>query len=364
MKYCISVFLIILAFAACKEPEDSNSSSTDVSNFQVQIDILDGSTGFVSITASADNALLFEYDFGDGSISSTPNGYIEYNYASGGFYEVSVKAIGAGDRFLKYTENIVVDFGDPDNLLPGYTTPLSYDGMDLVWADEFTGNTLNSSIWKHEIGDGCPNLCGWGNNELEYYRAQNTTLANGVVTVEARQENFGGRNYTSSRIKTQGNYAFKYGRVDIRAKMPRGKGMWPALWMLGSNITSEGWPSCGEVDIMEMIGGKESITYGTAHWDFQGTYASDGDNYDNQVGIDDEFHVFSIDWDPNRIIWYFDDKEYYTLSITDPEMSEFHQSFFFILNVAVGGNWPGSPDATTEFPAQMQVDYVRVFQDQ
>lgn len=352
-----------MTILACKDSTEDDNSSGEISNFQVQIDIVDGSTGLINVTASADNVSQFEYDFGDGSVLSTSNGFIEYTYTSGGFYTVIVKAFESSGRFLKYEESIVVDLGNPDNLLPGYTSALSYDGMDLVWADEFSGNVIDGSIWVHELGNGCPSLCGWGNNELQYYRAQNTTVANGVATIEARGEAFGNNNYTSSRLKTQGKYSFKYGRVDIRAKMPHGKGLWPALWLLGNNINEVSWPDCGEIDIMEMIGDKESITYGTAHWDFENTYASSGGNYNNGEDLDQEFHVYSIDWDPQRIIWFLDDKEYYTLSITDPEMSEFHQPFFFILNVAVGGNWPGQPDSATEFPTSMEVDFVRVFQD-
>ena len=149
--------------------------------------------------------------------------------------------------------------------------------------------------------------------------------------------------------------------------MPKGQGIWPALWMLGNNINSAGWPECGEIDIMEMIGGigKDNITHGTIHWGVDGNHASSGGKYSLQSGImADEYHVFSIIWDESSIVWLMNDQKFYTVSIAPASMSEFHQQFFFIMNLAVGGNWPGSPDSSTVFPQKMKVDYVRVFQKQ
>jgi beta-glucanase (GH16 family) len=162
-----------------------------------------------------------------------------------------------------------------------------------------------------------------------------------------------------------GKKAFQYGSIDIRAKLPEGQGIWPALWMLGSNFPTIGWPSCGEIDIMEMIGGqgRENTVHGTVHWDNNGQYASFGDSYSLSQGtLNDEFHVFSIVWNSQSIRWYINDIQYNQVDITPAALSEFHQQFFFIFNIAVGGNWPGSPDGTTSFPQQMYVDYVRVFQ--
>ncbi|MFK7906184.1 MAG: Calx-beta domain-containing protein, partial [Chitinophagales bacterium] len=151
----------------------------------------------------------------------------------------------------------------------GYTTPMSYTGRTLVWNDEFEGSSLSSN-WTHEIGTG---NSGWGNNELQYYRAENTTIQNGLLVIEAKKESFGGRAYTSSRLVTQGKQSFQYGRIDIRAAMPKGQGLWPALWMLGDSFATTGWPSCGEIDIMEMVGGNtvnDATTHGTIHWDDEG----------------------------------------------------------------------------------------------
>lgn len=248
------------------------------------------------------------------------------------------------------------------------TSPLSYDGYSLVWNDEFNGSTLNSSNWTHEIGDGCSNnLCGWGNNELEYYRSENSTVADGLLTITAKQENFGGRDYTSSRLKTQGKQFFTYGRVDIRAKLPRGQGIWPALWMLGESITTVSWPASGEIDIMEMIGGtinREKTTHGTIHYSNAAgdrEYTGGSTTVENGL-LADAFHVFSIDWNTSKITWSLDGVPFHSQQITSSERTEFHENFFFLFNVAVGGEWPGSPNADTQFPQQMQVDYIRVFQ--
>lgn len=243
----------------------------------------------------------------------------------------------------------------------GYESPLTYSGYSLVWSDEFSGNTLNTNDWTHEIGNGCPNLCGWGNSELQSYRSQNTTVADGHLTIEAKQEASG--LYTSSRIKTQGKQFFKYGRIDIRAKIPRGNGLWPALWMLGESISSVGWPRSGEIDIMEMIGGSNSTTLGTAHW-FNGGHNYTGGNTTIASGeLADEFHVYSIIWTAQSISWYLDDdpQPFFVLDISPSELSEFRENFFFLFNIAVGGTLGGSVD-NSNLPQTMVVDYIRVFQ--
>ncbi|HPH46598.1 MAG TPA: glycoside hydrolase family 16 protein, partial [Chryseolinea sp.] len=207
---------------------------------------------------------------------------------------------------------------------------------------------------------------GWGNNELQYYTNANTIMQDGYLTIKAKKETMGGYNYTSSRIITKGKQEFKYGRIDIRAILPKGQGIWPALWMLGSNISTVGWPKCGEIDIMEMIGGganRDNRVYGTVHWDNAGAYASYGGNKTLSEGIfADKFHVFSIVWNEEEIIWYLDDVQYHVISLEPAELSEFKSDYFVIFNVAVGGNWPGAPDATLIFPQRMIVDYIRVFQ--
>ncbi len=243
----------------------------------------------------------------------------------------------------------------------GATSPTSYAGYTAVWGDEFDGTALNEADWSYEIGTGNG---GWGNNELQYYRRENTKVADGNLVIEAKRESFAGSQYTSSRLVTLDKQSFQFGRIDIRAVLPQGQGIWPALWMLGSNFKTTSWPGCGEIDIMEMVGGggKENTVHGTVHWDNNGSYANYGGSTTKSSGtFSDQYHVFSILWDEDYIRWLVDNVEYHVIDIRPSALSEFRQPFFFIFNVAVGGNWPGSPDATTSFPQQMIVDYVRVF---
>ena len=263
--------------------------------------------------------------------------------------------------------------GDDGWIIPsfsGYESPNSYEGYDLVWSDEFDGSQLNSSDWGYDIGTGNG---GWGNNELQYYTNRNLYLKDGLLVIRADEETFGGRSYTSSRIKTQGKKNFQYGRIDIRARMPEGQGMWPALWMLGENINQVSWPYCGEVDIMEMVGGgsgRDNRVVGTAHWNKGGLSASYdpvsfGTPKTMPENLSENFHVYSIAWTSNRMIWYVDDVQYHVMAIDNSdELAAFKKQFFLIFNVAVGGNWPGSPNSATVFPQRMVVDYVRVFQDE
>lgn len=242
----------------------------------------------------------------------------------------------------------------------GYITPTSYVGYDLAWADEFDGNSIDGDCWTHERGAG-----GWGNQELQTYTdsPDNSYIADGNLILEAKKE---GDNYTSARMITKGKKSFTFGRVDIRAILPEGQGIWPALWMLGENISSVGWPNCGEIDIMELLGHEPSTTHGTGHWGPQGQGWSffEGEPYNLANGkFSDEFHVFSIIWEADRIEYLVDDNKFFTLSrsMVNGEYP-FNNDFFFIFNIAVGGKWPGYPDATTQFPQQMIIDYIRVFQ--
>jgi hypothetical protein len=355
--------LVIVLLSACDGKKIINTD--DPSNLMVEITISDDGSGMVHIAATADNAIEYQLRIGtnDENVVINTTGIFEHIFLQTGNYQIEVRAYGLSGKYIKEVRLISVIVGNEVSVEDGYTTPLEYDGYLLVWNDEFDGSTLNSDNWVFEIGNGCPN-CGWGNNELQYYRQENAWVDGQVLTIEARNENYQGSNYTSTRIKTQDKKSFKYGRVDIRALLPKGQGIWPALWMLGNNITSVGWPKCGEIDIMEMIGGsgREKTVYGTVHWDYNG-HVSAGESYSLTSGIfANEYHVFSIIWDETYITWYVNDIQFYQIDITPDHMTEFHQSFFFIFNVAVGGNWPGNPDATTFFPQQMRVDYIRVFQ--
>ena len=235
------------------------------------------------------------------------------------------------------------------------------DSGNLVWSDEFNGSSLDSSNWVYDIGTGSG---GWGNNELEYYtnRSQNVQVTGGNLVITAQKEAYGGMNYTSARIKTKGLRQFTYGKIEARIKLPSGEtqGIWPAFWMLGSNIDSAIWPKCGEIDIMERVN-KNSVVNGTVHWDNNGQYASFGRTSGN---IDfSQYHVYRIEWDSKYIRWFVDGAQFNEILIENGtgNTEEFQKPFFILFNLAVGGNWPGSPNGATTFPAKMYVDYVRVY---
>ena len=246
----------------------------------------------------------------------------------------------------------------------GYDAPTSYAGYSLAWSDEFNGTSLDPAVWTFETGTGSG---GWGNNELEYYtdRSENTSLQNGKLVIHALKESFGSAAYTSARIKTQGKKEFTFGRIDIRAILPKGKGVWPALWMLGGNINTVGWPACGETDIMELLGQEPTKVYGTLHFGSLSNHGQRGSNYVLTTGsFSDQFHVFSLEWKQDQVNFYIDNNLYQTITKVDigAYPYPFNAPFFFIFNVAIGGNWPGNPDPTTYLPQWMIVDYVRVYQ--
>ena len=366
MKYLFLLLSLSFLITACSDKDNASPSDpNDPMDLELNFLVYENGSGIVVITATATNATEYHFYMGDDDNEAIVlnDGTYEHTYVSSGSYLVEVRAYGASGRYLKKTKRIIVPAEDPVNVGQGYSTPFSYDGMELVWNDEFFGSTLNEEDWSHDIGNGCPDLCGWGNNELEYYRPENTWVENGVLTLEARKENFEGSAYTSGKIVTRNKQAFQYGRIDIRATLPKGQGIWPALWMLGTNQPIVGWPKCGEIDIMEMIGGngRENRVSGNAFWDNNGV-TDDPKLYTLDSGIfADEYHVFSITWDELEICWFVDDVMYHNLDISPAARSEFQNPFYLIFNVAVGGNWPGNPDATTAFPTSMKVDYVRVF---
>lgn len=363
--YSFLVLIFAIGFiSGCGSDEDEPEVKAPT-NLTVSVDVTTDGSGKVTFTASAEGATYYELEPGD-EASAIPkkatNGAFSYLYEESGNYTATVTAFATEDLFISTTEEITVSvfISIPAT---GYSTPTEYDGMVSYWAEEFDGSELNLNDWKFEIGDGCPDVCGWGNNELEYYKSGNTSIVDGHLVITAKKESAGSKNYTSSRIITRGKKSVKYGRIDVRAVMPKGQGIWPAIWMLGESIGTLNWPQCGEIDIMEMIGGsgREKTVHGTIHYD-DGGYKSNTGHYDLPSGLlSDKFHVFSIVWTDEMITWYIDDIKYSEYELTAAR-AEFKEEFFFILNVAVGGNWPGSPDATLIFPQRMIVDYIRVFQ--
>lgn len=225
-----------------------------------------------------------------------------------------------------------------------------------IWSDEFDGNAVNTSNWSFETGVGDN---GWGNNEQQYYQSSNASVANGILNITARKQSVGGRQYTSARMISRDKRQFTYGRIEARMKLPLGQGLWPAFWMLGSNIGTVGWPACGEIDIMEHTNSSNNIL-GTIHWNgTNGYFYYTGNTYTSAA----DYHVYRIDWTPTAITWYVDGVQFHTANIANNINSteEFHRPHFLLLNLAVGGNLPGQTIDESKLPATMSVDYVRVY---
>lgn len=393
MKFALVLScMLAVSIFSCAD-DDVTPPSTDLPRISISsVTLFEGQENAVfsfKVSTSADYSGEIKVDYATEEI--TAGATIDFIYTSGtliipagsreGFIDVEV----VGDIYKEQDEEFKVVLSNPVNAtivngeglgtirnddtyieIPedGYITPESYTGYELVWGDEFNGTALNMNDWTYEV-----NGNGGGNNELQYYtdRPENSFLSNGNLVIEANEESYQGKQYTSARIVTQNKQLFQYGRIDIRAILPEGQGIWPALWMLGTNISSIGWPACGEIDIMELVGHEPSTVHGTIHSGPQGQGYSNytGDHYTLSSGkFSDQYHVFTLIWEPNSIKWLVDDNQFF--SITNADVSgayPFNDQFFFIFNIAVGGNWPGSPNGTTVFPQQMIVDYVRVFQE-
>ncbi|HYL83350.1 MAG TPA: glycoside hydrolase family 16 protein [Candidatus Angelobacter sp.] len=258
------------------------------------------------------------------------------------------------------------------HLHPPTPPPAPASGYTLVWSDEFNGpdgSAPDPKNWTYDTGGK-----GWGNNELECYtdRLQNAQIQNGNLVITAQQEKIAcsdgtSSNYTSARVKTQGLFSQAYGRFEARIKVPKGQGMWPAFWMLGNNIASAKWPAGGEIDVMENIGREPGTVHGSLHGPSSTGRTSDASAaFTLPVGqsFADDFHLYAVEWEPGTFRFYVDSSLYETVTQAQWPAGGawvFDHPFFIILNVAVGGSWPGSPDTTTQFPQQMLVDYVRVY---
>lgn len=250
------------------------------------------------------------------------------------------------------------------------------NAQPLVWSEEFDSG-LTCSVWSYEIGDGCAQgICGWGNSEFQEYSSDpaNVRVEGGHLVLTALRQ--APDTFTSGRIKTQDRLTVQYGTIEARIQLPDlADGLWPAFWTLGSDITSVGWPACGEIDIVEM-GSAGAIAGGvvnrrvasTAHWDFQGNYATYGLSYTSPTDLNDSFHVYRMEWTPTYIATYIDGIWIWTIDISDPASfggEEFHQPHFLILNLAVGGTYTGiteeSSAITAPFPAEYRVDWIRIY---
>ena len=230
---------------------------------------------------------------------------------------------------------------------------------ELHWSEEFEGTALSGDTWNFELGNGCPDLCGWGNNERQVYTRSNHRLRDGHLVITARRED---TLYTSARITTRDKMEFRYGRVEARAKLPTGTGIWPAIWLLGSNIGEVGWPRCGEIDIMEYVGKNPGVVYTSLH-----TPDSHGNTVNSRKtpveGIEQGFHLYAMEWEPDRIEFFVDGQSVYTFA--PQERTEavwpFDQPFYLIVNLAIGGNFGGPEVDDSIFPQEFVIDYIRIF---
>jgi len=242
--------------------------------------------------------------------------------------------------------------------------------LSLVWSDEFNGAQLDPEMWFFESGDGSQyGIPGWGNNELQWYLPDSARLENGQLAITAREEASNGKNFTSARIITRDRFAFRYGRIEARVRLPGGQGLWPAFWLLPQDFAYGGWAASGEIDVMEAVnlgasGG--NVVHGTIH--YGGEWPNNvytGDSYVVPTDATTDFHDYALEWDAAEMRWYVDgvlyamQNSWYSAAASYP--APFDQPFYILLNVAVGGNWPGSPDGTTVFPQTMEVDFIRVY---
>ena len=237
---------------------------------------------------------------------------------------------------------------------------LNAQERSLVWADEFNGTELNEKDWSFQLGDGCPALCGWGNKERQIYTKRNHRLENGMLFIQARKEN---NHYTSMRISSKGKKEFQYGRFEIRAKLAVGKGVWPAFWLLGSNIDEVGWPLSGEIDVLEYVGRAPQEVFTTLHTqDKNGDFANTKTTHIPK--IEEGFHVYAAEWDAKSIAFFVDGVKVYTFAPKERTAAiwPFDQPFYLLLNLAIGGHFGGPEVDDDIFPQEFIVDYIRVYQ--
>ena len=341
MKNTILSFLlpVLIFVSACSKTNTPSANNTvPPSNLTVTANVSTDSSGNVAFIAAATNATSYDFDFGDGGSLNVVSGITTYKYANSGTYTVNVIAKNGSGLIISKSIQVVVVVTQA-----------------AIWSDEFNINGApDASKWTYDLGAG-----GWGNSELQYYtnRPSNVIVQNGVLKITAVKESYSGSSYTSARIKSQGLYSFTYGRVEISAKLPSAVGTWPALWMLGSNITNTAWPACGEMDIMEQKGNELNKIYGTIHYPGH----SGGGGVGSTLTISNsstQFHKYTLDWSAAAIKMYVDNVLY--LTVPNTGSLPFNQNFFFIINMAMGGTFGGtvSPSFTTD---TMEVDYIRVY---
>jgi len=341
------VFISIAILFSCGGSDQNDELTSTPSNLVVNTVIVgksasnpngDGS-GIINFNISATNATSYKILLGNGETKEIQNGNLTYTYTASGTnsYTVYVSAYNSA-KFVSTSLTLTI-----------YVAPTA------IWFDEFNvDGAPNNAKWGYDLGAG-----GWGNNEAQYYtnRVENVIVQNGVLKIKTIKENYSGSNYTSARILTKDKFSFKYGKVEIKAKLPSGGGIWPALWMLGNNIGTVGWPACGEIDIMENVGNSPDKIYGTLH--HPGHSGGNGDGATvNIANTTTEFHIYCLDWRADFIKFYVDNQLFYTF--TNSANLPFNQNFFIIINSAIGGNFGGIIDPNF-ISSTFEIDYIRVY---
>jgi len=359
------LILLFFVFVSCAKPNADDPDPIDEpeviipSNLTLSITIVgadvnnpngDGS-GLIQCSAIATDAVKYGYRFGTGTELETTSGNMEHTYTEKetNNYTVYVVAYSKTGHSITASKEITV-----------YVT----SQMTLIWSDEFDiDGAPSTSKWNYDMGTG---NWGWGNNELQFYtnRSENVVQKDGNLVITAIKENYQESSYTSARLKTQNKFSFTYGKVEVRANLPEGTGVWPAIWMLGDNITSIGWPACGEIDIMEYVGFQPNVVHSATHTTSSFGNTVNHDSYDLATA-EEAFHVYGIEWTSTEIKFFVDETLHYTYkptAYTDATWP-FNKNQFLILNLAIGGNWGGLHGVDdTIFPQQFLIDYVRVYQ--
>jgi beta-glucanase (GH16 family) len=337
----LSVLLIafVALLSSCGKDAAPANTNTPPTNLVVNAVVSTDNSGNVAFTSTASNAVSFDYDYGNGVYKTVPTGIVTYKYPASGTYTVTVIAKSSSGQTISKSIQVTV------------TVELS-----LVWSDEFNiDGPPDGSKWGYDLGAG-----GWGNGEMQYYtnRPENAVVQGGSLKIKMIKENYSGSPYTSARLLSKDKYAFTYGKVEARAKLPAGRGTWPAIWMLGSNINTASWPACGEIDIMEHVGNDQDRIYGTLH--YPGRSGGNADGASKLItNATTEFHKYSLEWSAATIKIFVDDQLIH--SVGNTSNIPFNHDFFLILNLAMGGAFGGTIDPTLN-AATLEIDYIRVYQ--
>lgn len=340
-RTCLIVMLSVLSFFSCKKKGSPGNTDMIPTNLTLNAVVSTDNSGNVEFTAAATNAATYEYGYGNGTFALVPSGKVTYKYPASGTYSVTVTAKSAGGKTVSKTIQITVAVG-----------------LSLIFSDEFTTNGApDPAKWGYDIGNGSD---GWGNQEKQYYtnRSDNVIVENGFLRIMLKKENYSGFNYTSTRMLTANKFSFKYGIVEVRAKLPSGGGTWPAIWMLGANINTTPWPACGEIDIMEHKGNDLNRIFGTLHYPGRSGGSADGSSRIIS-NASTEFHIYKVEWTAAAIKIYVDDVLFHT--VANSTAIPFNHNFFIIMNLAMGGTFGGAVDANVT-AATLEVDYIRVYQ--